>query len=946
MRRGSAGRLVTIICPFLLIYSVALAEPPVDAGKIDSAAKISPARSISDFLTPGGRFDLKAVQSSGYHGPLDLKGVAIGFDPSTGQPIVRASAFQASSEDPDDIYWDNGISPSLPGLDNGVCALTVYDGKPIAGGNFTTAGDVAANYIAPWDGSSWSPLGSGTGGTVTTITPDSVVDKSIFSTGHICFHGVFLADETVTNSPCMTKNYNDKTYQASDADLTDLAAEAISGDFVNTACPWVDNEAADDVYAGVSDSSPGGAARANRADTAAGAESFKPGNFDNPVFEGDGVFYGDIGLANHRNALNIERVYCAPPDYWLGDVANFPGCDSVIPFRACYKDDTNYIKNGKLYPDSIPPLWGGGASDSVRVVAKSCPADSFLIIKDSSYLLHASVVSYPNGWPHLTDSDIVYWDRGKRGFDSSIICWDGHCDSTRKIWVTPRKVYLAATPYNTPHCEGLPNELSNVFASVDGINFTNRLGTTAGDTIRNPLYFASDYILDTLFYYCEYRGADSHWTIYDQRICSTGAYRTFQARAVGLAKADPDIFSAADGGLWLVDVVSFVSSQTHVGTGGLDVPMFDILYTSHTTNGLDWSKVSQVTHASPWISPCVILDTGGTYKMWAVASDKRTWGYSSYDPPWGVYMLTAPRPDTYFTQVGECRWDIPFTMAGCDSVKPFHIDVVKRGLDEYIMIGIGAGAVPGYGCVGGRGEAYYIWIAQSFDGLRWHPGNGGYPIYATQYENAWHGQRDAMWDSSIYRASGFWLDDEQTVLRLYYTGWGGTGSSPHISYMDVRFDGNDSSLAVPLWKVPGNPANDDTKLSIDQRLAGVRYLAIDSAISNSADDTVAFYGMMPFDFQSDSVILYYKTSSATAADIKLDSFWTMVPRYGNLYADSSKPGANLDLASANLSRIAKAVSLKFHSGAEVGICIVVKWGADDANKTVHFAYVALKGRKI
>jgi hypothetical protein len=30
-----------------------------------------------------------------------------------------------------------------------------------AGGGFTTAGGVAANYIAKWDGSNWSPLGSG-----------------------------------------------------------------------------------------------------------------------------------------------------------------------------------------------------------------------------------------------------------------------------------------------------------------------------------------------------------------------------------------------------------------------------------------------------------------------------------------------------------------------------------------------------------------------------------------------------------------------------------------------------------------------------------------------------------------------------------------------------------------------------------------------------------------
>ena len=33
-----------------------------------------------------------------------------------------------------------------------------------AGGGFTTAGGVPANYIAKWDGSAWSALGSGMDG--------------------------------------------------------------------------------------------------------------------------------------------------------------------------------------------------------------------------------------------------------------------------------------------------------------------------------------------------------------------------------------------------------------------------------------------------------------------------------------------------------------------------------------------------------------------------------------------------------------------------------------------------------------------------------------------------------------------------------------------------------------------------------------------------------------
>ena len=42
-----------------------------------------------------------------------------------------------------------------------VIALAVSGNELYAGGFFTTAGDSAANYIAKWNGSSWSALGSG-----------------------------------------------------------------------------------------------------------------------------------------------------------------------------------------------------------------------------------------------------------------------------------------------------------------------------------------------------------------------------------------------------------------------------------------------------------------------------------------------------------------------------------------------------------------------------------------------------------------------------------------------------------------------------------------------------------------------------------------------------------------------------------------------------------------
>jgi hypothetical protein len=50
-----------------------------------------------------------------------------------------------------------------------VRALVMSGSDLYAGGAFTTAGGGAANYIAKWDGSSWSPLGSGMNNYVQTL---------------------------------------------------------------------------------------------------------------------------------------------------------------------------------------------------------------------------------------------------------------------------------------------------------------------------------------------------------------------------------------------------------------------------------------------------------------------------------------------------------------------------------------------------------------------------------------------------------------------------------------------------------------------------------------------------------------------------------------------------------------------------------------------------------
>ena len=58
------------------------------------------------------------------------------------------------------------------GVNNSVDALA-WDGSNLyVGGNFTTAGDKSANYIAQWDGTNWNTLGSGMNDRVRALTWD------------------------------------------------------------------------------------------------------------------------------------------------------------------------------------------------------------------------------------------------------------------------------------------------------------------------------------------------------------------------------------------------------------------------------------------------------------------------------------------------------------------------------------------------------------------------------------------------------------------------------------------------------------------------------------------------------------------------------------------------------------------------------------------------------
>jgi hypothetical protein len=72
------------------------------------------------------------------------------FTAAGGQPANNIAAWDGTS-------W----SPLGSGLNGIVTSMTVHNGQLVAAGTFTNAGGVAANHIASWDGTSWSPLGPG-----------------------------------------------------------------------------------------------------------------------------------------------------------------------------------------------------------------------------------------------------------------------------------------------------------------------------------------------------------------------------------------------------------------------------------------------------------------------------------------------------------------------------------------------------------------------------------------------------------------------------------------------------------------------------------------------------------------------------------------------------------------------------------------------------------------
>jgi len=132
------------------------------------------------------------------------------FDDGNGPALYAGGAFSDAGgvEVSGIAKWDGTAwSPLGSGVGGMVHALTVFDdgGGPAlyAAGAFITAGGVTVNHVARWDGTAWSPLGSGTGNWMYALVvyddgggPALYAGGTLFSAGGVAANGIAKWDGT------------------------------------------------------------------------------------------------------------------------------------------------------------------------------------------------------------------------------------------------------------------------------------------------------------------------------------------------------------------------------------------------------------------------------------------------------------------------------------------------------------------------------------------------------------------------------------------------------------------------------------------------------------------------------------------------------------------------------------------------------------------------------
>src|SRR5512142_313427 len=119
---------------------------------------------LSGKLAPPGRPTRAPVMFSRWNFRAALLGLLTLF-------IAKATLIEGALPGFTSANWVGLGGTEMLGTFNPIYALAVdNDGNVYVGGGFHSIGGVLANYIAKWNGTAWSALGSGMNGTVRALT--------------------------------------------------------------------------------------------------------------------------------------------------------------------------------------------------------------------------------------------------------------------------------------------------------------------------------------------------------------------------------------------------------------------------------------------------------------------------------------------------------------------------------------------------------------------------------------------------------------------------------------------------------------------------------------------------------------------------------------------------------------------------------------------------------
>jgi hypothetical protein len=137
--RFLATRLLGALLMALWLSIPALATAPLPAT----------GRPLTEALNPDGTLKM------GSNGSFDARQFRMGTAPD-GRPVFRPAGTTGAGDE----RWQSGFSV-FDGADTAIKTIVQSGADIYVGGNFTSVGGIKASYVAKWNGSAWSSLGTG-----------------------------------------------------------------------------------------------------------------------------------------------------------------------------------------------------------------------------------------------------------------------------------------------------------------------------------------------------------------------------------------------------------------------------------------------------------------------------------------------------------------------------------------------------------------------------------------------------------------------------------------------------------------------------------------------------------------------------------------------------------------------------------------------------------------